>query len=994
MTKDSRPPRLFTIPSGIAFLDALADTLLADPTLGGQLGKSFSLPDLTILLPTRRAVRGLQDAFLRRGQGRAMLLPAIRPLGDGDEEELRLTQRSLHGNTSSLVGIDNIRQAIDPLERQFRLARLILALPHSPSGGDMSRALSLASDLAAFLDMVETERADIKGISGLVPDEFAANWQLTIAFLQLITLQWPGELEALGLVDPARRRNLLLEAETAILHEDKSKKPIIAAGSTGSIPATAALLDAVSRAEHGAVILPGLDLILDEDSFQAAPHSHPQYGMKELLKKFGVTRKDVSLWPGCEISAHQQARNRLLSETMRPAETSDKWRGQLPLLTADARKNTSLSGLFLHEAEHIRAESELISLLMREVLETPEKTAALITPDRGLARRVASELHRWGIGVNDSGGHPLAQTPPLSFITHVGEMVAEEFAPIQLLSCLKHPLAALGGDKIRLRMNIRALERAILRGPRPAAGIDGLRHALDNSKDKSSALDDLINRLEAATQIFSGMLREDHASFAGLLSAHIACAEALSAGLWEKEEGEAVSRFFNELLESADTLGAIATRSYLSVLRELVRVPVLRPRFGTHPRLFIWSPLEARLQHADRVILGGLNENVWPAETKIDPWLNRPMRSQLGLEPPERRIGLSAHDFVEGASATDVHLTRALKADGAPTVASRWLLRLQGLVKGMGCEASLKAPQWAAWAGELDEAGKEKSVARPAPCPPLDARPDRFSITEIETLIRDPYAIYAKHVLGLKPLDEIDASIAAAERGTIIHKALELFIREYPKTMPPDPYAELIRLGREAFAEAMDRPDVATFWWPRYERIARWVIENETKRRTNFTEAFPEINGEIVITGLKRPVTLRGRADRIDLKADGSLEIIDYKTGAIPGAEEVLVGFAPQLPLEAAMALRGAFGADFMRETSALTFLQLTGGRTVGKELSISPDDMKRDAWDGLQNLLRDYERAEQSYLSKPRVKFQGRFSDYDHLARVKEWSTSEGAGE
>ncbi|MES1990380.1 MAG: double-strand break repair protein AddB [Pseudomonadota bacterium] len=991
-----RNPRLFTIPSGTPFLDVLADTLLADPTLAGmlgsgQLGKNLSLVDLTILLPTRRAVRGLQDAFLRRGQGRAMLLPSIRPLGDGDEEELLLNQRTRHGNLESLARITGFPSSIEPLERQFRLARMIVALPHSPSGGDMARALSLASDLCAFLDMVETERVDIKGISDIVPDEFAANWQLTIAFLQLITLQWPDELEALGLVDPMRHRNLLLEAEAQILTAHKSEKPIIAAGSTGSIPATAALLEAIARLDNGAVVLPGLDLILDEESFQAAPHSHPQYGMKELLRKFGVTRKDVSLWPGCEISERQEARNRLLSEVMRPAETSDIWRDQLPRLAADAREKSSLSGLFLHEAEHVRAESELIALLMREALETPGKTAALITPDRGLGRRVASELRRWGIEVNDSGGRPLLQSPPMSFLTHVGDMVAEAFAPIELLSCLKHPLAALGGDKLRLRTTMRRLEIACLRGPRPASGIAGLRRAL---KDADAGISELIDRLEAATQLFSALLSQENASFADLLSAHIACAEALSADLWLKDEGEAASRFLNELLLSASVLGEISTKSYLHVFYELARIPVLRPRFGTHPRLFIWSALEARLQHADRIILGGLNENVWPAEPKIDPWLNRPMRAQLGLEPPERRIGLSAYDFVEGACASEVHLTRALKADGAPTVASRWMLRLQGLVKGIDEEAALKAPQWAGWAAELDAAGEPQPALRPAPTPPLAARPVRFSVTEVDTLIRDPYEIYAKLVLRLTPLDDIDAGISVAERGTIIHKALELFIKAHPETLPPDPYGELIRVGKEAFKEALDRPDVETFWWPRYERITRWFVENETARRLTLQRAYPEVSGKLTIETLERPVELRGRADRIDVKTDGSLEIIDYKTGSAPGKEEMKVGFAPQLPLEAEMALRGAFGKALELETSAMTFLRLTGGKPAGEVRTLSPVDLNENAWDGFIKLLTSYEKVGQPYMSKPRVKFATRFAQYDHLARVKEWSTREGGEE
>lgn len=994
MDQDSRSPRLFTIPAGTPFLDALARTLMADPTLGGKLGTNFSLADMTILLPTRRAVRGLNDAFLRGGQGRAMLLPHIRPLGDGDEEELLVNQRSLPGNPRSLAGILRFPQAINPLERQFRLARMILNLPQSPAEGDMARALSLADDLARFLDMVETERVDIKGISDIVPDEFAANWQLTILFLQVITLQWPGELEALNLVDPARRRNLLLDAETAILKEGKSKNPIIAAGSTGSIPATAALLDAISRLENGAVVLPGLDLILDEESFQAAPHSHPQYGMKELLKKFGVTRNDVTIWPDCEISPQQEARTRLLSELMRPAETSDLWLKQLPVLKEDARTKSSLSMLFLHEIEAFRVEIELISVLMREVLETPEKTAALITPDRGLARRVAAELRRWGIEVNDSGGKPLAQSPPMTFLADVTNMVISDFAPIEILSCLKHPLAALGGDKIRLRTNIRSLETEVLRGPRPAAGIDGLRRALD----AKSPLHAMLDRLEAACAEFSKLIAQWEVPFADLLRAHIACAEAIASGgdtqeLWAKEEGTAASQFINEVLVSADTLGVINTGSYAQIFADLARVPVLRPKYGLHPRLFIWSPLEARLQHADRVILGGLNENTWPAEVKIDPWLNRPMRQQLGLEPPERRIGLSAHDFVEGASAKEVHLTRALKMDGAPTVASRWVLRLQGLAKGIGFEGALDAPQWAAWTRQLDDAGEAQPMARPSPRPPLAARPQHFSVTEIETLIRDPYAIYAKLVLGLEPLDDIDASIAAAERGTIIHKALELFVREYPKALPANAYDELIRLGKVAFAETIERPDVATFWWPRFERIAQWVVEFEATHREGMTEAHPEVSGKIVVEGLKRMVTLRGRADRIDMMADGTLSIMDYKTGTMPGKREVAVGLAPQLPLEAAMASRGGF-PDLQHETSAMMFLRLTGGAKVGEVRRILPEDLTQDVWASLTKLLSDYEKEEQAYLSNPRPQFIGRFADYNHLARVKEWSTSDGGGE
>jgi ATP-dependent helicase/nuclease subunit B len=1009
MSQDSLPPRLYTIPSGTPFLDALARTLLADPGLGGKLGTNIALADLTILLPTRRAVRALGDAFLRIGGGAAMLLPTIQPLGDVDEDELVLNATPRHELARNLAGKARIPSPIEPLERQLRLARLILDLDDNPADGDIVRALSLASDLARFLDMVETERVDIKGLSNIVPDEFAENWQLTIEFLKLITARWPAELDRLGLIDPAHHRNLLLDAETASLTGDIPKNPIIAAGSTGSIPATAALLATISRLPNGAVVLPGLDLILDEDSFLAAPHSHPQYGMKQLLTLMGATRKDVTLWPDCKISDTQQARTRLLSEAMRPAETTEKWRGQLDILTCEARKSSSLSSVFLQEIETIRAEAETIALMMREVIETPEKTAALVTPDRGLARRVAMNLRRWGIEINDSGGRPLAQTAPMAFLAQVMQMVAEDFAPIELLACLKHPLASLGRSSVRLRSDIRALEMAILRGPRPAQGIEGLRKAIDAAEDsgRQSArwgdLRKLIDRLEKATAPLAALLIEHEAPFAELLRAHVACAEAIAAsddedeglGLWDKEEGDAASSFISNLMDVAPVLGDIETSSYEQVFSDLAHALVLRPRFGAHPRLFIWGPLEARLQHADRMILGGLNEGVWPAEARVDPWLNRPMRKTLGLEPPERRIGLAAHDFVEGASASEVFLTRALKVDGAPTVASRWLLRLQGLVKGMGCEDELRAPQWMAWAASLDETGEAQPIARPMPCPPVEVRPTRFSVTEIETLIRDPYSIYAKHVLGLTPLDDIDASIAAAERGTIIHDALEKFVKAYPDRLPDNAYDELIRHGRLAFADTMDRPDVATFWWPRFERIAEWIVEFETTHRLDMTLAHAEIKGEIEVSDtLKRKVKLRGRADRIDEMSDGSLAIIDYKTGQMPGKREVEIGLAPQLPLEAAMALRGGFGDELKRETSKLMFLRLTGGAKAGEKRDIPLDGLVENTWVSFIKLLTQYEDVTTPYLSHPRPQFLGRFAEFDHLARVKEWSTSGEGGE
>lgn len=1001
MAHDS--PRLFTIPSGTPFLDALARTLIADPSLGGRFGRDVELADMTILLPTRRAVRALGDAFLRAGGGRALLLPAIRPLGDVDEDELTLDVASQPLQALSLP------PEISPLERQFRLARLILDLDETEEGSDLTRALALAADLGRFLDMALTERVELKSLASLVPDEFAEYWQITIEFLKLLTERWPEELAGLGFMESAARRNALLETQAAAWAQVPPSKPVIAAGSTGSIPATADLLSVVARLPAGAVVLPGLDTELDKESWNAiggpGTQSHPQYGLKQLLTHLRVDRDDVALWPGAEPVAARRARIRLLSEALRPADTTSLWRSRLDALKKEA--DAALEGLSLIEAPTQRDEAGAIALLMRDTLETPGKTAALITPDRALARRVAMELRRWDIEIDDSGGVPLAATPPMVYLRLVAEMVADDFAPLGLLAVLKHPFAALGGNPARLRDETRRLERLVLRGPRPAPGLAGLRAALKEAREDHEArerslkdfagLDNLLDRFEAALKPLVD-LRLQGAAFDDMARAHVAAAEALARNetgseLWTKEEGEAASAFVADLLEAASTLGHADIDTYARAFAELASTRVLRPRFGRHPRLFIWGPLEARLQHADRIVLGSLNEGTWPAEANIDPWLNRPMRAALGLEPPERRIGLAAHDFAEGASAAEVVLTRALKVEGAPTVASRWLLRLQSLLAGIGRADALAAPEWTGWAQTLDTPDRVAASEKPRPKPPLMKRPEKFSVTEIETLIRDPYAIYAKKVLRLQPLDPIDADVAAAERGNIIHAALENFSRAYPEKLPPNALDELVRIGRETFAHALDRPGVAAFWWPRFKRIAAWIVDYEEKLRADILRVHPELQGRMEIAELARPVTLTGKADRIDEMKDGTLRIIDYKTGSTPTRAQVEAGLTPQLPLEAAMAARGAFAELGSAKTSALLYLRLTGGEKAGETRAIEPDGLVEETYASLVALLTRYADEATPYLSRPRPMFEAAYGDYDHLARVKEWSAS-GGGE
>ncbi|MEQ8268606.1 MAG: double-strand break repair protein AddB [Parvibaculum sp.] len=997
---------LFTMPPGTPFLERLAATLLDDPSLGGRFAGAPQLADIAILLPTRRAARALGEAFLRAGNGKALLLPAIRTLGDVDEEELILDPRGLGAEALDLP------PAMPPLERQLRLARMIV----EGQGENETRALALAADLGRFLDMVLTEGADMSRLADLVPQDFADHWQVTIDFLKVLTARWPEELSRLGYMEAAERRNLLLRAQAEAWAAAPPKGPVIAAGSTGSIPATAALLDVVAHLPSGAVVLPGLDLDLDEESWNTlgdpGTASHPQYGMKKLLGHLRATRADVDIWSGAEKAPARDARARLLSEALRPAETTERWRSRLASLGRDA--DEALSGLTLIEAPGERDEAGAIALLLREALEIPGKTAALVTPDRKLARRVAMELRRWKIEVNDSGGEPLAKTPPIAFLRLVANMVAEDFAPVALLACLKHPLAAAGEEPARFRAEVRLLERRLLRGPRPAPGIGGLRRACDAIHDEEYRKRDnakiarLIDRIErAAAPLMEAM--KDRIDASDLVLAHIEAAERLASTghetgasrLWCDEAGEAAAAFAAELIQSAAAFGVLDPRSWPRFFDELLAGRVLRPRWGTHPRLFIWGPLEARLQYADRMILGGLNEGTWPAEANIDPWLNRPMRAALGIEPPERRIGLSAHDFAEGAAAGEAILTRSLKVEGAPTVASRWWLRLGSMLQGINREETVTASRWTRWAHDLDQPSRLLAPVRPRPLPPLDARPDRFSVTEIETLIRDPYAIYAKKILRLRVLDPIDADVAAAERGTIIHEALEKFVDAHPRVLPENALEELVSIGEEVFRHAMERPGVAAFWWPRFLRIARWIVEYEREERDGLRLVHAESSGRIVIGELARPVTLTGKADRIDERDDGKVNIIDYKTGTLPSVKQVEIGLTPQLPLEAAMMARGGFfakdGTPIPKAAAArLAYLRLTGGETVGEVRTIPDEggDLAENTYAWLVDLLGQYEQQDTPYLSRPRPMFWGRYGDYDHLARVKEWSAAGGDGE
>ena len=985
-------PAVYTVAAGLPFVDVLAVGLTA------RLGESPErLADARILLPTRRACRALREAFLRRSQGRALLLPRITPLGDLDEDELSLD--AWQGGEVAGLGEDGeamfeVPPALSGLRRQVLLTRLVMAL--DSGGRTPEQAARLAAELGRLLDQVQTERLGFDRLAGLVPADLASHWQITLDFLRILSEQWPRILREEGAIDAADRRNRLLEAQARSWRERPPSYPVIAAGSTGSIPATADLLAVIAGLPAGCIVLPGLVRDCRPEVWATLDPTHPQYGMARLLDRLNIAPANVADWPAPGFHPSTGGRVALIERALRPAETIGGWLSD-PSLAADA-----LSGVQRIDCPGPREEAGAISLLMREVLETPGRTAALITPDRALARRVTAELRRWGVEVDDSAGRPLDQTPPLTLLRLAVRMVAEGFAPVALLAALKHPLAAAGYSPTAFRALVRQLELAVLRGARPAPGIGGLRRALSGAaQDLLRLADDLERRVAPLVTA----LAAPRIGFSELLKTHVEAAESLAtteleAGpnrLWAGEAGEAAASFVSELAEAAEALGSITPRDYPRLFDALAAGRVVRPRFGRHPRLQIWGPLEARLQQADLLILGGLNEGTWPPEAVASPWMSRPMMERFGLPLPERRIGLAAHDFSQALAAPRVVLTRATRVDGTPTVPSRWLSRLEALVRDTPLTDPLRPDtRWLRWYAALDDPGTVRPAPPPRPCPPVRDRPRELSVTRIETWIRDPYAIYARRILRLKPLDPLDAPPDAMERGIIVHAALDAFVRQYPDELPEDAESALLAIGEQVFIDTLDRPGLRAFWWPRFRRIARWFVAFERDRRAEgWTTLATEVRGAMSLEGPAGPFRLTARADRIECSPAGGLAIVDYKTGVAPSWRQVKAGLAPQLALEAGMAQAGVFEGVAPQAIAELLYLRLSGGHTPGESRVLDKDieALAQHSLDGLRGRIAAYDDPATPYLSRPRPMFLSHVGDYDHLARVKEWASAGGEG-
>ena len=969
-----------TIPADQPFLETLIEELLR--------WDRERLADTLLLLPSRRACLAAREVFLRVSGGVPLLLPRLVPIGEPDEPEL-LIDPALELT---------LAPAISPVRRQLLLTRLVQA---KEPGMPLEQAVRLAAELARFLDELHNEEVGLAGLDTLVPADLADHWQKTQVFLQLLAQAWPPILAAEGCLDPSRRRCLVIEALSTRWKHAAPSHPVIAAGITGSLPTVARLLAQIARLPNGTVVLPALDQAIDDAGWDAVGPTHPQYGLKRLLDLMEVDRWAVRSWPDGE-SKQPHPRIELWNHVLRPAMTTEGWRRRTPLPVE------ATAGLEVAVAADLAGEALHIALRMRHALERSGKRAVLITPSRVLGRRVATELQRWGIKVDDSAGVPLDQSPPGTFLLLTAHLVAGEASPVTLLSALKHPLASGGIGQREFRRFARALERGLLRGPRLAGGLDGIIAALravepgDRWEAPVPALDLLawLEDLRLAAEPFARLLAAGPAPLPDLLKAHLAFAEWLAAdgedevdALWSMEAGATAREFMAELQLAGDVAGPVPSSAYPALLAVLMGTQAVRPRQSNHPRLAILGLLEGRLVQADLVLIGGLNEGAAPPEVDSGPWLNRAMRRQLGLPPVEQAVGIAAHDFMSAASAPEVVLSRSTRDEnGSPTTPSRWLARLGAALTALDGGHHVAAPSyWSDWAVALDaHAGRPRPQPRPEPRPPVAVRPRELWATEIERLMRDPYAVYARRILMLPPLEPIDAEAGGAERGQIIHAVLDEFVRQWPEGLPDDPLGELRTIGLRHFARQEHRPQVWALWWPRFERIAAWFSMVEQRRRREVARIHTEIRGALDLEAPGGPFLIRARADRIEIGTDGRASIVDYKTGTLPRNSEVTQGIAPQLTIEALIAEGGGFGQLPAAETAALLFLQLRGGDpSAGDVRSPVAGDLRPfldEARAGLARLVAHFDNPATAYVPVPRPDIAPTYNDYAHLARIGEW--------
>ena len=1028
----------YTVPPDFDFLGALAKRICAETRQDPLLMK-----DYTIVLPDQMSCDAFKEKLRELNDGAPIVMPEIVTLDHLDNDILSLRFAAGEGFATRIL---ETPPAISSLQRELYLTREILK--HPETANSMSAAVRLAKELASFIDELHDAGVALESLSGINDQDFPGDLVKTKNLLGIITKTWPDLKTQLGVLDTAERRQKLLSIMADYAQTQNIGRPLIFAGFSDFSQGVVDMFKSLSQTqnENIRIVFPGLDMQVGKESWAEAGPSHPQYAFKALLDQVGIDRDDVNYWPGTTESTHSRRaveRRKLLREALRPSSTTHKWKflkaynknklrpskTVVPKGSPLAKQQTAgyreidpiaLTGLDLVIAGTPQEEASVIALKLRELLEKPDQNAVLVTPDKDLARRVSARLQHWGVQASLEGGTTLFQSKIGSWAFHVLDMAVSDLAPVPLLETLKSPYAALGQSFEDLQNTVLELENNILHGPRPWPGYGGLKKSLKSkfnaaaartkTKARQQELEETYTHLAAWVDAFENNVKpysdvfyaDEKQSFKSLLTAHIQMLEVLAETpeetgaqrLWVGQDGKALHKVFKDLLRNADIMPPMSGLDYAQFIKTILQTQNVQAQ--QHPRIRILDPKSAALISADLKIVAGLTSNHWPGKHVEKFWLSPKIRRDLGLPPLDAKIGQAAHQFIYAASGKYTLMTRSERDQNAPTLPSPFVTRLAMLLRGLGLEDKL-APRTKVldMNAALHAPAQVQPVEPPRPTPPVKARPKKLSVSAIEMLLRDPYAVYARYVLKLNPKASIDAPPSFAERGHIIHDALDAFKAKYPTTLPENAYEELIKYGQEAFGRRMESPSVQAFWWPRFERMARWFVEYETARQGLAKTLKTEVPGKLKIETENGRFILTAVADRIDALMDDSLSIIDYKTGSVPSKKDVQSGLSPQLTLEALIALSGGFKGIDAKDVGLLEYWKLSGGRPAGKVIQYDHvEDLQVQALEGLTRLITHFNNEENPYLPTPRVKAAPRYIPYNHLGRSDEWGADTSKGQ
>jgi double-strand break repair protein AddB len=966
MFEPSDMPRVFALPPGADFPRYLVEGIRA--RFAGQ--RPDAIAKATVIVNTARMARRVHALF---DEGPATLLPRIQLLGE-------------FANAATA----HLPAATPAIRQRFELIQLVTRLlEQQPDLAARASVYDLADSLAGLFDEMAGEGVPVGVIEALDVSDQSGHWARAQSFFG-IARHFLESLDSAPGQEARQRR--AIEAIVQSWEDTPPQHPIILAGSTGSRGTMQLLMQAVAALPQGAVVLPGYDFDMPPETWDhlsdgLQSEDHPQYRFRALVNDLGMSAQDVQLWHNC--AAPSAARNKLVSLALRPAPVTYQWLSEGPNL---GDLTAATKDITLVEATTQREEALTIAARLRKAADEG-LTCALITPDRMLTRQVTAALDRWDIVPDDSAGQPLQLSPPGRFLRHTAALLHQKLTSEALLTLLKHPLTHSGenrGDHLRFT---RDLELWMRRNGVSYPETEKMQAWASARNEEMSAW------MTWVTASFCDAERTP-SDMAALLNDHLALSEKIaqgpgegSGGLWDQAAGRSASRLVAEVKDHAQVVGSIAPADYADLFGALLSRAEVRDRDVGHPNILIWGTLEARVQGADLVILGGLNEGSWPEAPSPDPWLNRKLRHDAGLLLPERRIGLSAHDFQQAIGAPEVWITRSVRSDEAETVPSRWVNRLVNLLSGLPDqngpdaleEMKARGDTWLSYVRAMETVPMVPAAPRPSPTPPLEARPRQLSVTEIKRLIRDPYAIYAKHVLRLRPLNPLMRTPDALLRGIIVHEILETLIKTSVADQTPVTRDQVLAISETVLAQNVPWATARALWQARLDRVADHIVHGEKKRRTRGEPLAFEIQAEGTIPELGFRLT--AKADRVDRTETGALILYDYKTGAPPSKDEQTY-FDKQLLLEAAMAEQGGFKDIDPSDVADAIYIGL--GTTPKDQPAPLLETPPTKVWEEFIALIEHYLADGKGFTSRRAMRTERDESDYDQLARFGEWDATD----